>query len=354
MTGVHNKKLVKPEHVKPERLGGCLAFRVPYLESRWVNIVFRLLLSSVVALLVLNAVAGKVEQWQETVRLQQLSTVQAQLADACEQEEQAVKSESLTAQRDALQLQYTLLEQLGQLSPAMTQNNRQQDVYQKLEQLNQQIAATYDQSVKDWFQVANGTEALQVMQSFSQLEGYADAANWTSLCRLHMDADIRRQLYYGNTLTAWVENYRLRQTLYPEKTAEMPISFAAIGGSWLCREDQLNLMQQPEELSAGESRAGIRCLEAAGRQLMGGVSDSFPVYPEDVVFDQLIMQGGVSSVVSDNQAPGNDDPAACKLMLTGDDGQSDGLSAIRVLSENVIVIEEGAWKGTYYRILENN
>lgn len=77
------------------------------------------------------------------------------------------------------------------------------------------------------------------------------------------------------------------------------------------------------------------------------------------MFDQLIMQGGVNSIAVDEQINEDADPAACRLVLSSQldsqsDNQSDSLSEICVLSENVIVIEEGAWSGTYYRILENS
>ena len=77
------------------------------------------------------------------------------------------------------------------------------------------------------------------------------------------------------------------------------------------------------------------------------------------MFDQLIMQGGVNSITVDEQINEDADPAACRLILSSQiDSQSDNLSEhlseICVLSENVIVIEEGAWSGTYYRILENS
>lgn len=366
MTGVHNrgrKKLVKPEHVKPERLGGCLAFRVPYLQSRWVNLVFRLLLSSVVALLVLNAVAGKVQQWQETVRLQTLNTVQVQLADAGAQQQQAVQADSLTGQRDALQLQAALLEQLAELAPSMDVSGRQQQVSDQLIQLDKQIVTTYNQAVQNWSKVDNGIQALQVMNTFARLEGYADAADWKGVCRTYIRNDIARQLREGNTLTAWVEDYRLTQALYPDRITDQPVTFSAIRGSWMCREDQLELMGQTEELSAGEGRAGIRCIQAVGCRLAGGISETFPVCTEEIMFDQLIMQGGVNSIAVDEQINEDADPAACRLVLSSQldsqsdnqsDNQSDSLSEICVLSENVIVIEEGAWSGTYYRILENS
>lgn len=355
MTGVNNtgrKKNMKPEHVKPERLGGCLAFRVPYLESRWVHFVFRLLLGSVVALLVLNTVAVKVEQWQETVRLQQLSAVQAELAQAYRMESEAVDSDSLTGRREALQLQYTLLGELERLSPAMTQNNRQQDVQQELEQLGQQIVSEYDQAVAAWHQVDSGMQALDVMQVFGRLEGYENATEWKELCRRRVESDIRQQQIYGNTLTAWVENYRLNQLLYPEEVADTSSSFAAIDGSWICREDQLELMEQ-KDFSQGEGRAGIRCLKAAGQQLMGGVASQFPVCLEDTVFNEVVEQGGVSSVETDSEALENSDPASCRLVISDVNGTvSEDFPEIRVLSENVIVIEKGVWKGTYYRILD--
>ena len=355
MTGVKNtgrKKIMKPEHVKPERLGGCLACRVPYLESRWVRFVFRLLLSSVVALLILNAVAGKVEQWQETIRLQQLSQVQAELAQAYDLESRVADSGSLTDRLEALQLQYTLLGELEQLSPAMAQNNRQQDIQQKIDELDAQIATEYNQAVADWSRVENGIQAIEVMQSFTRLDEYADAARWVSLCRVYIHTDIGRQLFYGNRLTAWVENYRYCQKVYPGKAEQLPVSFAAIRGSWMCREDQLELMEQ-QELSQGEGRAGIRCLKASGQQLMGGIANSFPIYPQEIAFDEVVKQGGVSSVECDTQAFENADPASCRLIVSEKSGAvSEDLSAIRVLSENVIVIEEGEWKGTYYRILD--
>lgn len=352
----------------PERYGGNLFFRVRYLESRWIRFVFHTLVTSVAVMLVMTAVAGRVDRWQTEYRQQNLNRIETQLTLCSGQQMAAELKGDLTGQAVALERQVSLLQQKQQLLTPSVPSAASEPISQELmavmaekegqekalEQLWGVIADTYD-AAKSSYGQGNALEALRL---FRTVGGYEDSDGWQKLCGIRIHREIERYLSQNKTLTAWVQQMRLLQELRPQKAAGMPVFFGPLRGIWICRGDQQVHMQTrvPE---TGDGRAGentvsvqIRCLMAKGDLLYGHYAQGIPTSVSEEDFSTVLCRGGVSlaEIPEDSE-----DPASAVLAIKAQGTQQSGAeqqpSKIRVISENIIALEEGGWKGIYYRVL---
>ena len=67
-------------------------------------------------------------------------------------------------------------------------------------------------------------------------------------------------------------------------------------------------------------------------------------------FTETVASGGILRV---QDAEDNKDPAAAVLILQTEGGRENVTGQITVISENIIQLQEGAWEGIYYRLLED-
>lgn len=201
-------------------------------------------------------------------------------------------------------------------------------------------------------------ETLEALRMFETVNGYADAERWKELCCVRIHREITRYFEQDKLLTAWVQQMLFLQLTRPQKAETIPPSFGALRGIWICRDDQQIHVQQLATES-GDGRAGtapegvppIRCLMAEGDGLYGCRADEMLAPVSEENFTETICTGGILRA---EKAAENQDPAAAVLVVKAQDGRSeDGIDRLEVISENIIMIKEGEWKGTYYRVLEN-
>lgn len=350
----------------PERYGGSLFFRVRYLESKWVRFIFQTLVTSVAVMLVMTAVAGKVDQWQTEYRQQSLNRIETQLILCSQQQATAELAGDLTGQAASLERQITLLQQKQLLlTPSVPSEVLPQEIVsvtaeitngeKALEELKNIIADTYD-AAKMSYRQGNTLKALGLFQTVG---GYEDADGWQRLCSVRIHQETGRYIAQGKSLTAWVQQTGLLQKLKPHKAAGMPVSFGPLQGIWICRNDQ-QVHMQTLTTETGDGRAGIdselkvmiRCLMAKGDILYGYFAEGMPTVVSEEDFSEMICCGGVLQA---EKTEDNQDPASAVLSVRAQkSGEEAGetISKIRVISENIIAIEEGMWKGTYYRVLD--
>ena len=184
--------------------------------------------------------------------------------------------------------------------------------------------------------------------SFSRILGYKESDRWYRLSMIRAERKAEKALLQGRRLTAWVLSYRLMTGKNPGKS--IPLSFAPLTGSWLCREDQLAVLDQ--DSAQGDGRAGIRLITAEGNALYGEEISGWDS-KSDPDARTLLVKGGIGSLTADPEAIENEDDACCALHLDSVKPSEEELPVekLRVISENVFQIETGEWKGTYYRIL---
>ena len=184
--------------------------------------------------------------------------------------------------------------------------------------------------------------------SFSRIFGYKESDRWYRLSMIRAERKAEKALLQGRRLTAWVLSYRLMTGENPGKS--IPLSFAPLTGSWLCREDQLAVLDQ--DSAQGDGRAGIRLITAEGNALYGEEISGWDS-KSDPDARTLLVKGGIGSLTADPEAIENEDDACCALHLDSVKPSEEELPVekLRVISENVFQIETGEWKGTYYRIL---
>lgn len=342
MTGTEKTRFpLSNRSFKPERLGGSLVFRIPYLESRWVRMAFHTLILCSVAVLLLAAVTGQFANWQTGYRNQVMSEARASWSENLLAAQKAEEAGDLTGKAAALQGQMDAISQQLFFLPEDDSLRAAQDrVKESLALLSTDIAGRYQEAKTQYL----AGDPLGALQSFQTVTGYKDADGWIKLSSGRVHRDIRRKNASGNTLTAWVQSYRLLSLMAPEKLESAPKSFAALSGVWLCSED----FRAALPADSGDGRAGdgaVRCLKAEGTKLYGGTGTSVPLDLETISFDTLLSAGGVQSA-----AGGNDSNSPDGSVLTF--SEEGTVSEVSVLSENIIQIAEGGWKGTYYRVLE--
>ena len=339
----------------PERFGGSFLFRARYLESSWVKFIFRTLIYAAAVMLIMTAVAGKVSQWQTEYREHSLTRIETELTFLSGQQTAAELAGDLTGQADALSRQIALLQQKQELLDMAAEDTL--PVLAEIEQRSQTllrlegtIADTYGTA-----QAAYGNgDSIEALRLFHTVSGYEDAALWERLCGIRVRQEAARCLSRNQTLTAWVQEMRLLQQLNPGKAETLPVYFGALNGIWLCRDDQQVHMRQLTTEN-GDGRAGgdaspIRCLMAKGDALYGCLAAGIPLTISEDDFTEKIASGGILRV---QEAEDNKDPAAAVLILQTEGGRENVTGQITVISENIIQLQEGAWEGIYYRLLED-
>lgn len=339
----------------PERFGGSFLFRARYLESSWVKFIFRTLIYAAAVMLVMTAVAGKVSQWQSDYLQQSLTRVETELTFLSGRQTAAELAGDLTGQADALDRQITLLQQKQELLNMAQEDTLPvlaeiEDRSQTLHELKGVIADTYGTAQALYGQ----DDTIGALRLFQTVSGYEDAALWSRLCGIRVRQEAARSLFAGYNLTAWVQQMRLLQQLSPGKAETLPVSFGALQGIWLCRDDQQVHMRQLTTENgdgrAGEEASPVRCLMAEGDALYGCLAEGMPLDVNYDDFTETVASGGILRV---QDAEDNKDPAAAVLVLQTEDGRENVPKQITVISENIIQVQEGAWEGIYYRLLED-
>jgi hypothetical protein len=318
---------------KAEHYGGSLLFRARYLEAHWVRVVFQTLVMSVAALLVMTAVAGKVQQWQADTRQHLLVQTESQMVLLDGQRTAAELSGDLTGQMDAAEKQLSLLRQKQQLLVTSSEPEPIADEIAAAEEscarLTQAVETRYREAVAAYLE----DEATEALQLFRTVEGYGDTARWQRLCGAHLRSTVARSLSQGRTLTAWVQQLLFLQTAQPDKAEQLPVSLSAMSGVWICKDGQVY---------TGDGQAGtetpMRCLRAEGDTLYGGFGTESA--------DTVVCRGAALRV---ERLPEQKNPAAALLKIQQQGGGE--LLSIQVISENVIAILDGEWAGRYYRLL---
>ncbi len=347
MTGLKKRAqhFTSAQKTRPERLGGNFLFRFPYLESRWMHVIFRVLIGSVAALLLLSSAAVSFLQVKENARTVRLADIEQSISVLTEEALQQQQKVSLTGEQQVLAEKLTLVQERILLQGETIPQGEELTLSARITELDQLIRETY-------LRGCTTKDSLEAVRLFSRIPGYREADKWRNLSLIRVKNEIKRARLNRQWLTAWILNTRLMTLLCPEKTDVLPVSFAPISGIWICREDQLSSWND------GEGRAGVRCLWAEEEKLRGGiVSDLFHMQQLSQE-SRILVQGGINSVMLDAAGLGNTDPACCMLQLSKslEDGEksSDFPDKIRIVSENVLIVEEGTWKGTYYRLLSES
>ncbi len=342
MTGTDKTRFpIVSRSFKPERLGGSFLFRAPYLESRWVRAVFKTLVLCTAAMLILAAVTSRFAGWQAGYRAEVMAEARADWSESLLAEQSAEESGSLTGEAAALEAQLTALSrQLFFLPEDSALRSAQQRAEEELFALMVQVSGRYEEAKAQY----RAGDPLGALESFLTVQGYNDADGWISLANGRLRRESRRSWAKGDTLTAWVRNVRLLGLMAPEKLPAFQQTFAALRGVWICHED-FRTAALPADTGDGRAGGGaVRCLKAEGTGLYGGIGYGAPLDLEALPFTALLASGGVEGVSGGENRSG---PEGVILSLP-DEGV---VTEIRVVSENIIEIPEGGWKGRYYRVL---
>ena len=339
MTGM--KKRIRSQ----DRMRYSTAYRLnlPYLENRWIRFIFRLLISSLAALLLMSGIAGEIGKLRESVLDERRNALSEEIDRWGQQAETQHARLSLTGEKAALEEKLVLIREKAALEAALEAKEpiAEAPILSRLETLETEIEESY-------LRGCGTADPITAALSFSRILGYKESDRWYRLSMIRAERKAEKALLQGRRLTAWVLSYRLMTGKNPGKS--IPLSFAPLTGSWLCREDQLAVLDQ--DSAQGDGRAGIRLITAEGNALYGEEISGWDS-KSDPDARTLLVHGGIGSLTADPEAIENEDEACCALHLDSVKPSEEELPVekLRVISENVFQIETGEWKGTYYRIL---
>lgn len=339
MTGM--KKRIRSQ----DRMRYSTAYRLnlPYLENRWIRFIFRLLISSLAALLLMSGIAGEIGKLRESVLDERRNALSEEIDRWGQQAETQHARLSLTGEKAALEEKLVLIREKAALEAALEAKEpiAEAPILSRLETLETEIEESY-------LRGCGTADPITAALSFSRIFGYKESDRWYRLSMIRAERKAEKALLQGRRLTAWVLSYRLMTGKNPGKS--IPLSFAPLTGSWLCREDQLAVLDQ--DSAQGDGRAGIRLITAEGNALYGEEISGWDS-KSDPDARTLLVKGGIGSLTADPEAIENEDDACCALHLDSVKPSEEKLPVekLRVISENVFQIETGEWKGTYYRIL---
>ena len=339
MTGM--KKRIRSQ----DRMRYSTAYRLnlPYPEKRWIRFIFRLLISSLAALLLMSGIAGEIGKLRESVLDERRNALSEEIDRWGQQAETQHARLSLTGEKAALEEKLVLIREKAALEAALEAKEpiAEAPILSRLETLETEIEESY-------LRGCGTADPITAALSFSRILGYKESDRWYRLSMIRAERKAEKALLQGRRLTAWVLSYRLMTGKNPGKS--IPLSFAPLTGSWLCREDQLAALDQ--DSAQGDGRAGIRLITAEGNALYGEEISGWDS-KSDPDARTLLVKGGIGSLTADPEAIENEDDACCALHLDSVKPSEEELPVekLRVISENVFQIETGEWKGTYYRIL---
>ena len=339
MTGM--KKRIRSQ----DRMRYSTAYRLnlPYLENRWIRFIFRLLISSLAALLLMSGIAGEIGKLRESVLDERRNALSEEIDRWGQQAETQHARLSLTGEKAALEEKLVLIREKAALEAALEAKEpiAEAPILSRLETLETEIEESY-------LRGCGTADPITAALSFSRILGDKESDRWYRLSMIRAERKAEKALLQGRRLTAWVLSYRLMTGKNPGKS--IPLSFAPLTGSWLCREDQLAVLDQ--DSAQGDGRAGIRLITAEGNALYGEEISGWDS-KSDPDARTLLVKGGIGSLTADPEAIENEDDACCALHLDSVKPSEEELPVekLRVISENVFQIETGEWKGTYYRIL---
>ena len=339
MTGM--KKRIRSQ----DRMRYSTAYRLnlPYLENRWIRFIFRLLISSLAALLLMSGIAGEIGKLRESVLDERRNALSEEIDRWGQQAETQHARLSLTGEKAALEEKLVLIREKAALEAALEAKEpiAEAPILSRLETLETEIEESY-------LRGCGTADPITAALSFSRILGYKESDRWYRLSMIRAERKAEKALLQGRRLTAWVLSYRLMTGKNPGKS--IPLSFAPLTGSWLCREDQLVVLDQ--DSAQVDGRAGIRLITAEGNALYGEEISGWDS-KSDPDARTLLVKGGIGSLTADPEAIENEDDACCALHLDSVKPSEEELPVekLRVISENVFQIETGEWKGTYYRIL---
>lgn len=338
------------------RYGTFYRFNLPYLENRWIRFVFRLLVSSLAALILMSGIAGEIGKLRESVLDERRNALSEEIDRWGQQAETQRARLSLTGEKAALEEKLVLIREKAALEATLEAKEpiAEAPILSRLETLETEIEESY-------LRGCGTADPITAALSFSRIFGYKESDRWYRLSMIRAERKTEKARLQGRRLTAWVLSYRLMTGKNPRKNPgkSIPLSFAPLTGSWLCREDQLAALDEDSAQGDGRAgsqaggQAGIRLITAEGNALYGeeitGLDDS----KSDPDARTLLVKGGIGSLTADPEAIENEDDACCVLHLDSVKPSEEELPVekLRVISENVFRIETGEWKGTYYRIL---
>ena len=335
MTGM--KKRIRSQ----DRMRYSTVYRLnlPYLEKRWIRFIFRLLVSSLAALLLMSGIAGEIGKLRESVLDERRNALSEEIDRWGQQAETQHARLSLTGEKAALEEKLVLIREKAALEAK--EPIAEAPILSRLGTLETEIEESY-------LRGCGTADPITAALSFSRIFGYKESDRWYRLSMIRAERKAEKALLQGRRLTAWVLSYRLMTGENPGKS--IPLSFAPLTGSGLCREDQLAALDQ--DSAQGDGRAGIRLITAEGNALYGEEISGWDS-KSDPDARTLLVKGGIGSLTADPEAIENEDDACCALHLDSVKPSEEELPVekLRVISENVFQIETGEWKGTYYRIL---
>ena len=256
MTGM--KKRIRSQ----DRMRYSTAYRLnlPYLEKRWIRFIFRLLVSSLAALLLMSGIAGEIGKLRESVLDERRNALSEEIDRWGQQAETQHARLSLTGEKAALEEKLVLIREKAALEAALEAKEpiAEAPILSRLETLETEIEESY-------LRGCGTADPITAALSFSRIFGYKESDRWYRLSMIRAERKAEKALLQGRRLTAWVLSYRLMTGKNPGKS--IPLSFAPLTGSWLCREDQLAALD--EDSAQGDGRAGIRLITAEGNALYG-------------------------------------------------------------------------------------
>ena len=341
MTGTEKTSLHFARGFKPERLGGSLLFRAPYLESRWVRAAFRTLLFCAAAVVLLAALTGRFAGWQAEYKAQALLDARTAWSEWAAAYQAAAEAGDLTGCSAALDRQLDAVSHALFFFPEDSTLREAQDVAeQERAVLSAEIAAAY--------QAAEGKylagDPLGALAGFLTVRGYRDTDGWVRLITGCLSRTARRAAARGDILTAWAGRVRLMSLTAPDKLPPLLAGYAGLRGVWVCRQD-FRAAALPSENGDGRAGGGaIRCLKAEGDVIYGGIGYGAPLRVDAVPFTAVLASGGVAGISGGESFSGPEG-----LVLAFPAGGI--LSGVEIVAENILRVTEGGWEGTYYRVL---
>ena len=321
MTGM--KKRIRSQ----DRMRYSTAYRLnlPYLENRWIRFIFRLLISSLAALLLMSGIAGEIGKLRESVLDERRNALSEEIDRWGQQAETQHARLSLTGEKAALEEKLVLIREKAALEAALEAKEpiAEAPILSRLETLETEIEESY-------LRGCGTADPITAALSFSRILGYKESDRWYRLSMIRAERKAEKALLQGRRLTAWVLSYRLMTGKNPGKS--IPLSFAPLTGSWLCREDQLAVLDQ--DSAQGDGRAGIRLITAEGNALYGEEISGWDS-KSDPDARTLLVKGGIGSLTADPEAIENEDDACCALHLDSVKPSEEELPVekLRVISE---------------------
>ena len=288
MTGM--KKRIRSQ----DRMRYSTAYRLnlPYLENRWIRFIFRLLISSLAALLLMSGIAGEIGKLRESVLDERRNALSEEIDRWGQQAETQHARLSLTGEKAALEEKLVLIREKAALEAALEAKEpiAEAPILSRLETLETEIEESY-------LRGCGTADPITAALSFSRIFGYKESDRWYRLSMIRAERKAEKALLQGRRLTAWVLSYRLMTGKNPGKS--IPLSFAPLTGSWLCREDQLAVLDQ--DSAQGDGRAGIRLITAEGNALYGEEISGWDS-KSDPDARTLLVKGGIGSLTADPEA----------------------------------------------------